>query len=145
MRVSPQYHMVYDPQFTTTVATEEAPPDNWVDLVMYSRHQCEMFFDLAETPEEAVPYQLHDEWLSEDERRHQREEEERKQRIREPRVQRAPAPTYNNPPESTVPSREPEPAAPEPVPTTLSDPSPTTKPSAAEHDNVPPSPHNNNR
>jgi hypothetical protein len=75
MRVSPQYHVVYDPQFSTTLATEEVPPDDWEDLVMYKRHQCDLDFDMT-APEHVRPYVLHSEWLDEAERRERREEEE---------------------------------------------------------------------
>ena len=100
MRVSPQYHVVYDTTFSMTLATEEHPPANWIDLVMYSRHRCEMEFDMDDS-EEAVssnkppPFILHNEWLTEEEWRDRREEEERK-RVQE-QVQKDSAPNYAAP------------------------------------------------
>jgi hypothetical protein len=83
MRVSPQYHVVYDAMFSTTLATEEHPPTNWVDLVMHSRHKCALEFDMDES-DDADPgnkppaFQLHNEWLTDEERRARREEEEKR-------------------------------------------------------------------
>ena len=68
MRVSPQYHVVYDPAFSTTLAMEEYPPSNWTDLVMHARHHCKMDLDMDDDVQIKVPpYQLHNEWLSEEE------------------------------------------------------------------------------
>jgi hypothetical protein len=103
MQVSPQYHVVYDATFSTTLATEENPPANWVDLVMYSRHKCEMEFDMDD--EDAVPsnkpppFQLHNEWLTEEERRARREEEEKRRVQAEAHSEKAPmhtAPAESN-------------------------------------------------
>jgi hypothetical protein len=107
MRVSPQYHVVYDATFSTTLATEEHPPPNWVDLVMYSRHKCQMEFDM-EDDEEALPstkpppFQLHNEWLTEEERRARREEEEKKRVQAEALHQKAPMHTAPPPADSST-------------------------------------------
>ena len=76
-RVSPQFHVVYDAQFSTTLATEEEPPSTWADLVRYSRIQNPV--ETKEGDPHYIPYKLHNEWLDEEERLTRREEETRQQ------------------------------------------------------------------
>ena len=78
-KISPQYHVVYDPWFETTYCGETEPPPNWDDLVIYNRFQCDMDFDLD------GDYPLADEWLTSEERAARREEEVLRQRPTRPR------------------------------------------------------------
>ena len=91
MRVSPQYHVVYDPEFSTTHSTEEDPPNEWREMVLSQRVQCDFGLgpypdddqfdqgsrignDYSDLPQE-TPFKLHSEWLDDDERLSRREEE----------------------------------------------------------------------
>ena len=83
MRVSAQYHVVYDPQFTTIASTKENPPDTWADMVHNNRVQCDLEHGLKDPDHdlEYVPYRLHYEWLEDEERQErQRQDETTEQR-----------------------------------------------------------------
>lgn len=79
MRVSPQYHVVYDPQFTTTYSSEEDPPNEWEKMILGQKVECDFGLDDADTEElirrKYVPFKLHNEWLDDNERLSRQEEE----------------------------------------------------------------------
>ena len=53
--ISPQYHVVYDDDFTTVLsAFDDTPPPNWEDLIQTS-------LDIYHDPDEEAPL-LHDDW-----------------------------------------------------------------------------------
>jgi hypothetical protein len=82
--ISPQYHVVYDDQFTTVPNAESGgifhpqpfDPNAWDSLVSSG---LERVFD----PESRAPPQLHDDWLTPDERRHRNRQREKQRHDRE--------------------------------------------------------------
>jgi hypothetical protein len=75
-RVSPQFHTVMDPQFSTVYADSDEPPPEWEDLLIYSQYQADMDLEI-----DGVPPELHPEWTVDRDNptgRHGREEGERR-------------------------------------------------------------------
>ena len=68
--ITPQYHLVYDDFFETAFADDDEAPEEWDQLLVFSRFQTE--FD----DPDYVP-QLDDEWLSPEERHDRRLQQSR--------------------------------------------------------------------
>jgi hypothetical protein len=49
-RVSPQFHTVMDPQFSTVYADSGEPPPEWEDLLIYSRYHADMDLEIDGEP-----------------------------------------------------------------------------------------------
>ena len=55
--ISPQYHVVYDDAFTSTVSNQEEIPEIWKRLITSPQNRHKVPLDDEANPE------LHDEWL----------------------------------------------------------------------------------
>lgn len=80
--VTPQFHVVYDDDYTTVATTTDQVPPNWDDLIIHHRER-----ELAPT-DEGPP--LADEWLNQEElalRRAQREEKRPRRTLEPPTSQ----------------------------------------------------------
>ena len=128
-RVTPQYHLVYDPWFETTYAEENKPPADWEDLLMHQRYQCPL--DL----ENDGPCPLNTEWLSPEDQQSRREEDILRQRGQKP-----PRREQQQRPDVVPRGRDPMTPSIAPLPSSPPEPAPAPAPPPQEPATEPPPP-----